>query len=148
MSKEKTADLEEKVEKEEEVKTEEEAIRGINVLTVSVPESPLKKALDILFTNSFGNQANKKIYALQKELGAHIDEYNHLRAQLTKDPKNVDGDKFSEKGMVELLNLNRTIGSKEIEFKVELPIKVKFLDCFSSNDRIILEVMRIAEFED
>ena len=132
---------------EEEV-TQDEAKDNINVLTVTMPESNLKKALDILFMNSFGNQANKKIYALQKELQPHIEEYNHLRSLLAKDPKNVEGDKFSKEGLKELIALNSTVGLKPIVLKSELPIKVQFLDCFSSNDRMVLEVFGICEFED
>ena len=137
-----------KVAEEKEEVTKEEAIQNINVLTVSIPESNLKIALDILFTNTFGNQANKKIYALQKELTPYIEEYNHLRSQITKDPKNVDGQKFSKEGLKELIALNTTVGLKQIVIKAELPIKVKFLDCFSSNDRMVLETFGICEFEE
>ncbi len=139
----------ESVETEEE-KEEEPKIRGLNALLLSIPDGGAKKAFDVLFTNSFGNQANKQIYSLQKELGVHIDEYNHLRAQLEKDPENLDKDKkkFIGKGLVELNNLNETVGLKEIELEVALPIKLRFLSCFCSNDRIVLESMGIAEFED
>lgn len=133
---------------ETEVKEESKEPEKMNVLSVAYPESNLLKALDVLFVNTFGNQANKKIYALQKELQPYIEEYNHLKKKIADDPKNVAGDRFSKKGMVQFTKLNRTEGMKEIEVKCELPIKVQFLDCFSSNNRMILEVFGICEFED
>ena len=134
----------------EEVKEEEPKRRGLNALVLSVPNSAVGKALNVLFTNSFGNQANKQIYALQKEIGVHLNEYNHLRSQLEKDPENLDEAKknFVGKGLVELNNLNVTTGSQEIELEIALPIKLQFLPCFCSNDRVVLESMGIAEFED
>jgi len=134
---------------EEEEKVEPaEGLKNVNVLTLTVPESTLKMAIDVLFTNTFGNQANKKIYALQKEIQKHIDEYNHLRTQLTKDPLNVEGEKFSKAGMKQLLELNQTVGAKQIQLGKLVPVEVQFLDCFSSNDRVVLESMGIAVFED
>ena len=139
-------------ENEVEENVEEEVVSDgpekINILSIAIPESGLKKALDVLFANTFGNQANKKIYALQKEIQPYLEEYAHLRGKIAKNPVNVDGDKFSGEGMIEFLNLNKTFGMKEVEFKCELPIKVQFLDCFSSNNRMVLEVFGICEFED
>jgi len=132
----------------EEVVEEQDGPEKVNILSLAIPESGLKKALDVLFANTFGNQANKKIYALQKEIQPYLEEYAHLRGKIAENPVNVDGDKFSGEGMIEFLNLNKTVGMKEVEFKCELPIKVQFLDCFSSNNRIVLEVFGICEFED
>ena len=137
---------------EETTKTEKVKVpEKINVLSVSSAESKLRTALDVLFMNTFGNQINKKIYALQKELLPYVDEYSHLRSKISNNPKNVKGENgeyLSDLGLEELLNLNKTIGSKEIDVKCELPIKLKFLDCFSSNNRILLEAFGICEFED
>lgn len=141
-------DVEVKEDNVEEVKESEEETAVTNVLTVCTPGSVLKKALDVLFANTFGNQVNKQIYELQMELEPYINEYNHLRNQIGKDPANVDGTMLSEKGLEELVALNSTVGMKQIKFKTQLPIKVKFLDCFCSNDRVILEATKIAEFED
>lgn len=133
---------------ETEVKEEVKEPEKMNVLSIVIAESNLTKALDVLFSNSFGNQANKMIYDLEKELQPYVEEYNHLRTKITKDPKNVDGDKFSKKGMAELLKLNQTGGMKEVEVECRLPIKVQFLDCFCSKDRMVLEAFGICEFED
>ena len=139
------------VEPKEEVKAEngkKATLKDVTPLSVSLVGTPLKTALDVLFGNTFGNQVNKQIYSLQKELIPPVEEYSHLRDQIAKDPKNVNGQNFSEKGLKELVALNMDVGSKQIVLKTELPIKVKFLDCFTSNDRIILETIGICEFED
>lgn len=125
-----------------------EEVAKMNVVSISAMESNLKKALDRLFANTFGNQANKKIYALQKELIPYMEEYSYLRNKIGNDPKNVKGPILNELGMEELENLNQTIGMKEIDVKCELPIKLAFLDCFASNDRVLLETFGIVKFED
>ena len=132
----------------EEVKDPEKI--AVHVLDIAIDGSALKTALDVLFVNTFGNKANKKIYALQKGLQPHIEEYAHLRSKLAKDPDLVEngGATFNKTGMVHVQNLNETVGMKEVELECELPIKLKFLDCFSSNNRIVLEAFGIAEFED
>ena len=135
----------------EEITEKGEAIKEVeklNVLGVSAIESNLKKALDKLFGNTFGNQANKKIYLLQKELIPYVKEYSHLRNKIGEDPKNVKGGMLNDSGMKDLLSLNQTYGDKDIEVECELPIKLLFLDCFSSNDRIVLEAFGIVEFQD
>ena len=135
----------------EEKATETEAKNGkvkLNVLAISSPQQPLKLALDKLYTESFGVQANKVIYKLQKELQPHANEYMHLRRKLEQEPGNVEGKKLSKKGLEELIKLNEEVAKNEIEVETLLPIKLKLLDCFSSNDRIMLEETGIAEFEE
>lgn len=120
----------------------------INALNIWFPESDLHIALGKLYKNSFGNQINKQIYTLQKELQPYIDEYIHLRDQIAKDPNNVNGKQFNEKGKEEVLKLNLDVGVKKIEVKTPLPIKLSFADCFTSNDRITLEGAGIAVFDE
>ena len=119
----------------------------VSVLSVCVPESTLKTALDKVFNNSFGNQLNQQIYDLQLELEKYQNEYGHMRNQISKDPLNVSDNKYSDKGMGEVLNLNILYNDKKIELKSSLPIKIKLLDCFSSNDRRVLEKSGIIEWD-
>jgi len=134
------------VEVEEEVKT----VSAVNALSVALPEGGLRKALNVLFVNAFGNNANKQIYRLQKEIGPYAEEYRHLKSKIAQVKENVEegGKEFSEAGIVELTKLHVMLLEKEVKFETPLPIKVPFLDCFSSNDRIILEETGIVEFEE
>jgi predicted RNA-binding protein with PUA domain len=114
------------------------------------PESKFMKALNKVFSTSFGYEINDRLYELQKEIAEHAEYYVTNKNKIFKTHGKEENGRYSlvgsSEGFKELLELQQ----KKVEIKtekIEIPKKeIKKIKDFPPNERFL--VSKVVDFVD